>query len=1196
MNSCWKENYKEMIFKKKTAKVVSIPIIYIAFVATLIFTLGGCDMKKNTAFNRRYQALNTRYNVYYNAHESFKKGYKKIDDSYAPDYSHIIPVFSVSDKSTEGVAKGDMTRTIEKCELAISKHSMQKKPKKKYEKMRDPAYVAFYNQEEFNSFMDEVWMLLGQAKYYSNDYLAASATFTYVMKHFSNDKTLVLKASIWKARALKELGWNYEAEEILNNIDGEELPVDVVGLYHGAKADLHCENKEYKEALPHLLKAVEVEEDRMQRTRFNFVIAQIYQYLGQKEDAYLYYDKVIKANPNYQMTFNANILQTEVVESSSDADLIKRLNKLAKNRNNADYLDQIYYAMGNIYLARKDTAEALRLYRTSADTSTRNGLEKAQTLITMADIYYGRQDYVKAQPCYSDAYSLIDQKHDDYERVSKLSQVLDELVGNYTTYKLQDSLLALSTAPKSELTAAVNREIEKVKEEERKEQERLIKEREEQRKLDLEIDNMAVMDNRALGNSQQSTWYFYTKSTVDKGKVEFRRKFGTRRLEDNWNRRNKNIMVFAEENLADKLDMEGFANDSVKDENAEENLANEQNPKRPEYYLKQIPFADEQKSVAHEQLATSLFNMAVIYEEKLQDYPKALETFEEFVRRYPNDSRAADAYYCCYRIAGKNYGETMSNKYRDSLIAQYPDSKYAKILSNPDFRQRLERMQGEQDSIYENTYAAFLKGDFAAVSKNTQYMEQNYPVSSLLPKFMLLNSLGIGKTMSQDTFAASLNHLVERYPNADVVSMAKDILALINQGKVPTEGTSVGGLTALREEARLEEEKESGVTASHGFTVNYQTPYLFKLMTDTLKVDQNKLLYETAMYNFTKFLIKDFEINVKQGVLTVSGLDNYDEALWYINGVIADEGIQKTLYGSTYRYLLITPDNLELIGHGYTLEQYETFYRDSIMTRKRNNNVSVQLVGEEKEIEEIKSEQKLNVKEGDNLNGASFVNKEAIENKTSNDEKKTPEKSDAQPTEPAQEKTVDDKQMKQSEQPVKPLEERKEPLPQPEKADEGDKVKSTVAPTEQPKDSVKTEEKKTAQPKKPLKKYKGLYTYDPESPHVFAVIVPSGKTEAQTVTDAFNKYNSTNQPLLNLNVVTESTSQFPQIYIVGTFANAQLGISYLKQIVKSSEVKASFSNIPYRNIVISKDNYEVLKSSGNITVYMELYKRLYLNR
>lgn len=1158
-------------------------LVLILPLVTLVFA--GCDMKKNTAFNRRYQALNTRFNVYYNANESFKKGCAKVDESYSPDYSRVIPIFAVSDKSTKGAANGDMARTIEKCELAIQERSMQKKPKKKYEKMRDPAYVSFYNQEEFNSYMDEVWMLLGKAQYFSNDYLAASATFSYVIKHFSHDKNLVLQASIWRARALKEMDWLYEADELMGKIDVETLPYDVENLYYSTMADLKMAHNDYAAALPLLLKAVPTEKDRLQRTRMNFAIAQIYRLLGQNDKAFFYFEEVIKANPNYQMTFNANILQTEVAENASEESMIKRLQKMAKNRNNAEYLDQIYYAMGNVYLSKKDTATAMAHYQISADTSVRNGLEKARTLITMGDLYYGNQNYEKAQPCFSEANSIIDQKHDEYERVSRLAEVLDELVRDQSTVLLQDSLLALSVAPKGELSAAINRVIAKVYEEERLERERLAREREEERLLELEIDNMAVMDSRALGMEEASTWYFYNKATVDKGKLEFRKKFGQRRLEDNWNRRNKNIMVFAEESLAEKfgLDSMGFAHDSMRVVEGGDGVASfgDPNLKKPEYYLMQIPFEEGQKAVAHEQLSASLFNMAVVYEEKLDDYPKALETYEEFVRRYPKDPRAADAYYCCYRISGKMSDEAMMEKYRNNLVEEYPDSKYSKILSNKDYRSRLEKMQVEQDSIYAKTYAAYLSGDFATVAENASYMEKNYPVSNLIPKFMLLNSLSLGKTMGKDTFAASLNLLLERFPSSDVSPMAKDILALINQGNIPSEGATTSSLMSLREEVQQKEAQASGVVASHGFVVNYQTPYLFKLYTDTAKVDQNKLLYETAMYNFTKFLIKDFDIQVKQGVLTVTNLDNYDEALWYINGVIADDGIQKLLSGTQYKYLLVSQENFDLIGKGYTIEQYEQFYKDSIMSRKRNNSVSVQLVGEEKEIEEITKEQKLEVKEGDNLNGATFSvpSQNTVEDTTSTTA--TPE--DAR---------NEQEEMKKSTSSVSPVETYKDSLPQTRE----ESKQSTSTETRQDEEKNEELQKSQEKPKKPQKKYKGLYTYDASAEHVFAILVPSGNADAEKVLNELNKYNSTNHALLNLKVIENGNDKFPQIFVVGPFSGAQLSLSYMKQLVKSAEVKSSFGSVPYRNIVISKENYEVLRNTGNLTVYMELYKRLYLGR
>lgn len=1137
-----------------------------------LLTLVGCDTKKNTWVNRKHQALNTKYNVYYNANESYKKGYKRIEEAFAPDYSHVIPVFAVSDPSTLGSAVGDMNRAVSKCELAVQERSIQKKPKKKYDKMRDPAYAEFYNQEEFNSYMDEVWMLMGRCKFYANDYLAASATFTYVTKHFSQDTKLVTEANIWKARAMKEMDWIYEADEILKRIDPEELDPKTQHLYNGTMADLLVSQREYKEALPYLLKAAENEKDRIQRTRYYFVAAQIKQLQGEKEEAFNLYDKVLKSNPPYQMSFNAQIRQTEVVggNQSSEA-MVARLKKMAKNKNNEEYLDQIYYAIGNIYLAKKDTAQAIENYQTSIEKSVRNGREKAQSLITLGDLYYQHPDYVEAQPCFSEASSLIDHKHDDYLRVSRLASVLDELVQNYNTYKLQDSLLILSTASKADLTAAISREIAKVNEAEKRERERRQKEYEEQKKLELEIDNMAVMDKRALGGNG-ATWYFYVKSTVDKGKLEFRKKFGQRRLEDNWNRRNKAITVFSEESLSNMVDMDAMDLGQVSEEEGEganQALSNEANPKRPEYYLRQIPFNDDQKTSAHTQLADALFNLGVIYDEKLNDYEKAYEAFEEFARRYPQDPRAADGYYCCYRIAEKQGDKARADQYRDKLTAQYADSKYAKILAQPDFRASLEKMQSVQDSLYEQTYAAFLKGSFDTVKANTAFMEKNYPVSSLMPKFLLLNSLSIGKTASKDTFAAALNNLLERYPSSDVSSMAKDILALINQGNTPEQGSSTGSLMALREEIQKTEAEENGIVLQDGFVVSYDSPYIFMLLTDTTKVNKNKLLFYTASYNFTKFLVKDFDLDVKKGILYVSGLDNYDEAMWYINGFIEDKEIQSLLKGSDYKYLLITPENLQLIGTKFTVEDYEDFFKKEIVgKRKRANSATVELVDEQKKIDEMTATQKLDVKEGDDLNVA----------------KTTVPAAEPQAQEAKPEATPTQEAVKEE-----PKKEETAPAQEEEKAEaQATPAPAETAPAEQP-------TQKAEEPKKELKKYKGLYTYDPTAPHYFVVLM-QGKVDEAKVIGALNEYNQSAHALLNLKSNATSAKKFPQIFEVGEIPSAELGVSYLTQVVKSASVKQSFGNTPYRNIIISKDNLQVLKESGNIDVYMELYKRLYLKR
>jgi len=1144
--------FKKISFIRRKKKITlnTKHIIYSLTVLCLLLFAGGCKMKKNTAFRRNYQALNTTYNVYFNANEAFKRGIKNIEDSYKPDYSHIISMYAVSDKSTAGVATGDMARAIEKSEKAIKERSIKQKPKKNLNKTRDPKYMAFYNQEEFNPKMSDVWMMLGKAKFYSNDYLAASATFTYIINHFPENKLLVAEASIWKARSFKEMGWTYEAHDILKKVSDDKFTDRLSSLYAGAWADLLIREGNLKEALPYLETAISLEKNKKARTRFTFIAGQIYQQLGDKETAYERYAKVISSHPDYQMAFNARIRQTEVYTGSSSKDMIKSLTQMTKNSKNKDFLDQIYYAIGNIHLARKDTAKAIENYILSTQKSTRDGQEKAQSFIALGDLYYIQAKYLKAQPAYSEASSIIGIEHPEYQRVSNLSQILDELAANYQTVLLQDSLQLLAALPKEQRMAAINSVIQQIRKEEAEEQKRREREREENRQLDLEIENMALMDQRALG-SQKVSFYFDNKAVVEKGKIEFQRRFGRRKLEDNWNRKNRAIMNIPDESLADDKDealenMDPAAADSVRE--SRKQAEGENNPKNPDFYLRQIPFTAEQIAASNEQIADALFNMGIIYNEKLFDYARSIEVFDEFARRFPNDPRVADAYFYSYRILAKLNKEDEAGVYRDKLITQFPESKYAKILSQPDYREKLERMHAEQDSLYEATYKAYLAGDFETVKANTAYMEATFPVSPLIPKFLLLNALSIGKSGDIETFSASLNNLIERYPNSDVVSMAKDILALMNQGKSPEAGTP-GGLMALRQSN--EEASKENVKGLE-FKINEHVPHLFILFTDPEKVNENRLLYEIASYNFTKFLVKDFDIKVQKGQLTVSGLDNLEEALWYINGVFDDKGIQQLLAGTEYRYLIITVENYELLLKGLTIEEYDTFFKNFMASRKKKSTGrKVQLIGEEKALDEIATSQSdlSEIKEGDNLTNA----KQTVKSQSAVPENETLENVNVST-----------------------------------KTDTPQEEKQTAIPAQ-----TETANAALKAPKE-LQKYKGLYTYDEDAPHYFVIIMPKGGADFDAVKAAIEAYNSTSQMLLNLSITQESGKNLPQMIVTGTIPDAALAQRYIQQVVKDEGIKNALKGVDYRNIVISQDNLKTLKESGNLTVYMELFRHFYL--
>lgn len=82
------------------------------------------------------------------------------------------------DKAEPG---GPFDRTIEKSNKAIKLHSIKAKPAKKPGwRNNSQIYDAIQEQEEYNPFLKNSWLIMGQAQFYNADFLQASATFSYI--------------------------------------------------------------------------------------------------------------------------------------------------------------------------------------------------------------------------------------------------------------------------------------------------------------------------------------------------------------------------------------------------------------------------------------------------------------------------------------------------------------------------------------------------------------------------------------------------------------------------------------------------------------------------------------------------------------------------------------------------------------------------------------------------------------------------------------------------------------------------------------------------------------------------------------------------------------------------------------------------------------------------------------------------------
>ena len=1173
------------------------PFKHILLLIGILLISVGCSTKKNTWMSRNYQALNVKYNVHFNGFESFKSGLQSINRNHVDDYSEVLLMFPISYHPNASAGMGDMERAIEKSKKAIKTRSIKKKPKRNPKKMKNPEYVAFYNQEEFNVMIDDAWLLQGKAEFYKTDFLAAAATFTYITRHFSSNKDVVSEAQIWLARSYAEMGWLYEAADILNRANKDGFSKKQNTFFAAVSADLLLKEGQYKEAIPFLKLAIDGEKNKKQRTRFQFILGQLYEMQGDKKNAFEMFSAVVKSNPPFEMELNARLRKAEN-HVGSDEDMLKMLAKMAKDSKNQDYLDQIYAAIGNIHKQQGNTDKAIENYKLSIEKSTRGGYEKAQSLILLADLYYEKEKFMEAQPYYSEAVALMNPASSDFRRVNVLAQTLSELARYVEVVTLQDSLQMLSKLPEREQMAKINELIKRVIAEEAEAK----KKAEEERKLaESSFGAGSAFSNNTQTNMMMSlgqanaSFYFYNPQLLTAGKTDFQRKWGTRRLEDNWRRQVKTAVIDVESNEEEEKAEE-------LSEEAKAELAALNDNKKPEFYLRQLFTAKEQFEASDAEIMDALYNIGFIYNDKIGSTPKAIQAFEELERRFPSFEKLPDVYFYLYQTYVKQNDKAKADLYRTRLISQFPDSKYAQMLSQPDYEDKLRRMAAEQDSLYEKTYSAYLASDFEQVLYSYRYMSKNYPASYLMPKFALLHSLSIAKTDTPENFKISLEELIERYPDSDVTTIAKDMLALLSQGQESQIGGSHGNLIALREQesTKIDESNEE-----LNFKVNAEDIHYFVIHAPKGSVDLNRLQFNIAAYNFTKFLIKDFDIEIRrydeEDFIIVRNLEGLEEALWYQSGIMADNFLSSEIRNNNLTYFVISKENFGLIFSRFTVEDYIKFYNNNIAGGRHriNNNVVSQLatpagqatiVNVQQEVTEVKPEYLAPEKPA--------VQEQPVQI--------TQTKLEVKP-EPAQPKPEPVQQPKEEPVQPKPVEPKKEESVQPKLEPVQPKKEEPVQPKPEEKPAPALEEKKQEEapapaptvvpppeaPKKDLPKFKGLYTFDETAKHYFALYVLSGSFDFEQVKAALDKYNSENYPLMNLQV-TQANSGKNKVILVGMLPDAASATSYLMRIVKDRSLFTGMQSAVFRNLIITEENLKTLDRVGNPTVYLEFLREFYL--
>ena len=904
---------------------------------TIALILTGCSTQKNTAQSRWWHAFNAKYNTYYNGTLAYIDGSLEKETGNKDNYTEQIPLYTVSNKNSREIGKVNFDRAIEKCEKAIHQHSIKRRPEWTKNRRKTAKDIEWLSRREYNPFLWKAWMLMGRSQFHQGDFESAAATFSYMSRLYATQPAIYGKARAWLAKCYIEQNWNYDAEDVIRNMLRDSIHWRAQKEWDYTFADYYIHTGNTEQAIPYLRKVISHEMRRKQKAREWYLMGQLQASIGNKKEAYKAFRHVIRQNPPYELAFNARIAMTEVMAKDNAGKMISRLKRMAASDNNKEYQDQIYYAIGNIHLSRKDTLKAITAYEKGNQKSTRNGIEKGVLLLHLGDLYWTKEKFSDARRCYGEAIGLLDKDRKDYQQLANRSKVLDELVPYTDAVQLQDSLQQLARMSEKERNAAIDRVIDALKKKEKEERNRKAEE-EAESTLRQDGGNFAN-NNFANNNSPQKNnensantpangqWYFYSPLTVSQGKAQFQKLWGKRDNVDNWQRINKTVVA----NAAGAEEMTDEQRDSLAQAAEQEELLKQtsdsavNDPHRREYYLAQIPFTPEQLAESNKLLEDGLYHAGVIFKDKLDNLPLSRKSLLRLVNNHPDYAHVDDAYYHLYLLYSRERNPEMAQTYLQKLKAEYPESQWTTLLSDPYYAENAKRGVQIEDSLYTLTYQAFRDGEYDKVERNAQISRNRFPDGANRDKFLFIGGLSKLNDGDIKSCLADLKEVVSKYPDSRLSEMAGMIINGVDAGR-----RLYGGKFDLDDvwTRRSIELNDRDSTRQKGYSPERNASFVFLLAYNPDKTNENQLLFEMAKYNFTSYMARYFDINIEdlEGLhrMQISGFNSYDEARQYANAVYQQPAI-KRLLGNVRAYVISEP-NLKLLGTSHTYEEYEKFY------------------------------------------------------------------------------------------------------------------------------------------------------------------------------------------------------------------------------------------------------------------------------
>ena len=873
--------------------------------------------KKINPVKRMKENVVAHYNFYFNANNKLQDVIASAKQSYKDSFTNQLAFYNYTLDQT-AAQQQELDSVIHKANNGILLHDLR------------------------NDWVDDLYLLMGQAYFYQKKFDSAYDVFQYINYTFQprtkdeiglektigsnlntegNIYTISTKESglsshssarndalLWIARTLLAQNNNDEAKSLIETLQRDRnFPKRLHEQLAEQKAYLYFKNNQADSCAYYLEKSIDATSGNLEKARRYFLIAQLKSKSGQKESASKFFDKSISITTDPVMEAYARIYQ--VALSANEEDLEKRTNeqvellqRMAKREKYISYQSIIYNAAAEMEMGRNKSEAAIDLLLKSNAANTNDPAGRSYNNLKIATLAFNEKNY-KLAKMYYDSLGLIPKEMEKEVDIKK--KVSNELVALLSVIEKEDSLEKVAKMPEKEREDYLKSVLKKLKKEQG------LEEEEEDAGQNPSAGGGRGQRNNLLDNNtgnifnnteQKGEWYFNNPSLIAQGKTTFKNKWGARPNSDNWRR----LTAINGTRMVSQRGTEGgrrvVAQQETKQALSIESL------------MANLPITKAQQEASLLKKTTTYVQLGVIFQEKLGDWTNAIDWYEKSVNQGVDTSLRATVYYNLAFCFAQLKNNQQSTYYKNLLSANYPTNELTLKLIDPIAAlQQQQAKANDIDRTYNGIYDLFLSGKFETALEAKKQADQKFGANNWSAQLLYIESIyHINKRNDKEGIAA-LNKITELYPQSPLAEKAKSIAAVVSRrAEIESELTALQ-VTRLKEDSlvwiddRPAPKPQQTLVKKEDTKVVAQQPIIAKAKVDSTQFKAPVTIQQTvARYQFNPsdpyaimMILKDVDIVYVNEAKRA--LARYHAERYASNGL----NIQNNAIGST-SYILIS--------------------------------------------------------------------------------------------------------------------------------------------------------------------------------------------------------------------------------------------------------------------------------------------------